>query len=282
MRHLLCDLTLKGLNVLQYAAKKCATGLLDNMLQTQYVFANPIDEKFEVTHLFPDTVPEKSANELSSEVDNDNIDRSPTPPGDKPLACLELIVNCEDVESAEEILGLFPFNQLMQGYWVWCQRMYNTLLIAHVVFMAMFTVYVMPTTNFIRRRFNLTAPPNEFVSAEADAVAEEYRVETLPLYGLFLIWPAIIVFMELVGALEYAYRTYKNINKTQKKRKKRNSASRDTGDDDDDENAACRCSWKQFRHSIMKLFAFGKLLLHGFEYMSHVAALAFCSSVVAW
>lgn len=283
MRHLLCDLQLRkgfrtGLNVVQYAAKKSATGLMNEMLQTPYVFANPLIEKFEITHLFPDTVPEPSIESSNDDVDGGGGGAGP--PGEKPLSCLELIVNCGEAEAAEEMLGLFPFNQLMQGYWVWCQRMYNTLLVAHVVFMAMFTVYVMPTSEFIRRRFNLTAAPNDIVSADADAAAEEYRVETVPLYGLFLIWPAIIVVMEAVAALEYVYRTLRDVDKSKKKQKKRKSAA--ARDDDEDEAGSCRCSWKQLRRSVMEAFAFGKLILRGFEYMSHVAALAFCASVVAW
>jgi hypothetical protein len=289
MRHLLCDLQLRkgfrtGLNVVQYAAKKSATGLMNEMLQTPYVFANPIVERFEITHLFPDTVPEPSV-DSNNDTQNDDVDGGggSAPPGEKPQSCLELIVNCENVEAAEEMLGLFPFNQLMQGYWVWCQRMYNTLLVAHVVFMAMFTVYVMPTSNFIRRRFNLPLASTDAASVDhdADAAAEKYRVETMPLYGLFLIWPAIIVVMELIAALEYAYRTFRNVEKSKQKRKRRKSAAAAL-DDDEDEVGFCRCSWKQFRRSMMEAFAFGKLILRGFEYMSHVAALAFCASVVAW
>jgi len=81
MLYLTCDLKVKGLNVLQYASKKGATKLLNEMLKTPYVFMNPVTEQFDVTFLIPDSVPEPMTS-------SDGRAGGP-----KPLSCLELIVN---------------------------------------------------------------------------------------------------------------------------------------------------------------------------------------------
>ena len=87
MLHLTCDLKVKGLNVLQYASKKGATKLLDEMLKTPYVFMNPVTEQFDVTFLIPDSVPEPTSGGGGRAT------------GQKPLSCLELIVNNRSVQA---------------------------------------------------------------------------------------------------------------------------------------------------------------------------------------
>jgi len=91
MLYLTCELKVKGLNVLQYASKKGATRLLDEILRTPYVFINPVTEQFDVTYLIPDSVPEPRAPH--------GCRRAAALP--KPLSCIELIVNNRSVASQQ-------------------------------------------------------------------------------------------------------------------------------------------------------------------------------------
>lgn len=121
----------KDMNVLQYAAKKGATDLLDDILNTPHVFKNPINESFEITYLIPDTVPE-----VRSSPDGEGEDQPQevvVKPGKKPLSCLELVVNNSDISKAEDVLTIYPFNHLVQKYWTICRRIYNVLLICHIL-----------------------------------------------------------------------------------------------------------------------------------------------------
>jgi len=141
MLYLTCELQVKGLNVLQYASKKGATKLLDEILKTPNVFMNPVTEQFDVTFLIPDSVPEPTS----------------TPGGGRAghheaLSCLELIVNNRKEEQAEDVLAIYPFCDLVSNYWVLCRRVYNVFLVIHVSFMILFSVYAMPTTAFVASR----------------------------------------------------------------------------------------------------------------------------------
>jgi len=60
---------------------------------------------------------------------------------------------CRDEHLAEEVLAVYPFCDLVHNYWVLCRRVYNAFLVIHVLFMALFTVYVMPSTAFLAARF---------------------------------------------------------------------------------------------------------------------------------
>jgi len=140
MVYLTCELKVKGLNVLQYASKKGATKLLDEILRTPYVFMNPVTEQFDVTYLIPDTVPEPKSGRGGRAI------------GPKPLSCLELIVNNKNEERAEDVLGIYPFRELVSNYWVLCRRVYNAFLVVHVLFMTLFSIYAMPSTEFIATR----------------------------------------------------------------------------------------------------------------------------------
>lgn len=285
MLHLLCDLPVKGLNVLQFAAKKGATLLLEKIFETKSVFISSANKSFDVTYLFPDTIPDSNSiidSDVIEEIDeleNDQLQiRGHGNPKEKPQSCLELIVNCENVDRAEEVLALYPFNELMQGYWFWCRWYYNSLLAVHVLFMALFTVYVMPTSDFIRRRFNLTslAPTPNSISAEADASAEEQRIETTPLFGLFLIWPTVIIITEIVIAVEQAYRKYTDYQRFQRKQK---MLLRDDASEEDRKTPSC---FGFIRQSVGKLFSFVVVLTKFFNYVARITAIVFCAALFTW
>jgi len=253
MLYLTCELKVKGLNVLQYASKKGATKLLDEILRTPYVFMNPVTEQFDVTYLIPDTVPEPKSTRGGRVLQP------------KPLSCLELIVNNRNEERAEDVLGIYPFRDLVSNYWVLCRRVYNAFLVVHIVFMTLFSIYVMPSTEFIATRFNLPVDN----SSDFDGSAA-FRPETVPLYGLFLLWPVIICFMELVDIIEFCYRSYSEAARSGRRKKHV----------DDDEVSTVQGMTRGER--LSKLLAMGRILMFGFNYLSNISALAFSSSVVAW
>ena len=213
MRYLTCHLKAKKLNVLQYAAKKGATGLLDEILDTPYVFKDPVTELFDVTYLIPDTVPD------------------PTDDSRKPLSCLELIVNSKNIDQAEDVLSIYPFNDLVANYWILCRRVYNALLCAHIIFMGLFTVFCMPTTALSALVSTRTPKGRRpaVATRRKDRLPRRPRAITttgwtLQVYGLFLIWPAIICFMELFTGLEFCYRSYINLMKSERKHKSKQPA----------------------------------------------------------
>ena len=256
MLYLTCELKVSGLNVLQYASKKGATKLLDEILKTPNVFTNPVTQQFDVTFLFPDTVPMPTSTQGGG-VSEQKVE--------KPLSCLELIVNSRKKEKAEDMLRIYPFCDLVSSYWVLCRRVYNVFLLIHIVFMSLFTVFAMPTTEFLATRFNL--PVDNSSSFDGSS---EFRPETVPLYGLFVLWPAIICVMELVDFIEFCYRAYHEATKSGRKEKQ----------SDGEEVKAEKVVTKAGQ--LSKLLAMGRLLMLGFNYLSNISALAFSSSVIAW
>jgi len=250
MLYLTCELKVKGLNVLQYASKKGATKLLDEILRTPYVFMNPVTEQFDVTFLIPDTVPELTSGGRAGR--------------QKPLSCLEWIVNNRQEDKAEDVLAVYPFCELVSNYWVLCRRVYNVFLVIHIVFMTLFSVYAMPTTEFIITRFDL--PVNDSTSFDGSSA---FRPETVPLYGLFLLWPVIICFVELVDIIEFCYRAYSEAARTGHRKKK-------SDEEEEEEEAVPTCE------RLRKLLSMGRILMFGFNYLSNISALSFSSSVIAW
>jgi len=245
MLYLTCELTVKGLNVLQYASKKGATKLLEEMLRTPYVFMNPVTEQFDVTYLIPDSVPE------------------PVSAGQqKPLSCIELIVSNRNEQRAEDMLAVYPFCDLVRKYWVLCRRVYNAFLVVHVVFMTLFTIYAMPTTAFLASRFNLPPIHN---SSKTDA-SPAFRRDTVPLYGLFLLWPVAVILLELLDIVEFCYRVC--------------SEHRKENTHDDDAVGPEKPTKKL--GLVRKWMALGQVLMFGFQYLSNISALAFSGSVIAW
>jgi len=96
-----------------------------------------------------------------------------------------------------------------------------------------------------------------------------FRPDTVPFYGLFLLWPVIICFMEVVDVIEFCYRAYgKTANSGRQKKK--------NADDDQEVNADIMIE------RLRKLLAMGRILMLGFNYLSNISALAFSSSVIAW
>ena len=71
------------------------------------------------------------------------------------LSLSSLLCCGRDEHLAEEVLAVYPFCDLVHNYWVLCRRVYNAFLVIHVLFMALFTVYVMPSTAFLAARFAL-------------------------------------------------------------------------------------------------------------------------------
>jgi len=114
-------------------------------------------------------------------------------------------------------------------------------------------------------RFNL--PVDNSTSFDGSSA---FHPETVPLYGLFLLWPVIICFMELVDIIEFCYRSYSDAARSGRRKKLV----------DDDEVSTIQVMTRGER--LTKLLAMGRILMFGFNYLSNISALAFSSSVIAW
>jgi len=167
-------------------------------------------------------------------------------------------------EQAEDVLAIYPFRELVSNYWVLCRRVYNAFLVVHITFMTLFSVYAMPTSDFVATRFHNAS----LSSSSTDA----FRPETVPLYGLFLLWPVVICFMELVDVLEFCYRAYSDAARSGRRRKKVGGGG----------GAEDEVSVMTTAERLSKLLAMGRILMFGFNYLSNISALAFSSSVFAW
>lgn len=94
------------------------------------------------------------------------------------------------------MLAVYPFCELVRNYWVLCRRVYNAFLVVHVLFMTLFTVYAMPSTAFLATRFDL--PPIDAAVSTVPPANQSFNRDTVPLYGLFLLWPVIVILLELL------------------------------------------------------------------------------------
>jgi len=161
------------------------------------------------------------------------------------------------------VLAVYPFCDLVRNYWVLCRRVYNAFLVVHVLFMTLFTVYAMPSTAFLAARFHLQPVDN----STPPAADESFRRDTVPLYGLFLLWPVAVMLLELLDVVEFCYRAC-----CEESRRRRDAA----GDDAADEEPT------SMMRRLRKVLALGNVILFGFNYMSNISALTFGSSVIAW
>ena len=118
-----------------------------------------------------------------------------------------------------------------------------------------------------RCRFDLPVVDNSSSFDDSGA----FRADTVPLYGLFVLWPAVICFIELVDVLEFCYRAYDEASRSS--RRKSRYEVKESSDDVQQISKVER---------MRKLLALGQILMFGFNYLSNISALAFSTSVFAW
>jgi Ion transport protein len=101
--------------------------------------------------------------------------------GPSTVSCLELIVSIPDEIQASRMLDIAPYRQLVRNTWSGYQWVYIILMIIHIVYMILYTVYAIPNTTTLVSTYNTSSSGCIGFS------------QTPELFGLFLIWPVIIV-----------------------------------------------------------------------------------------
>jgi len=96
-------------------------------------------------------------------------------------SCLDLIVEMEDEIAAARILDVSPFRQLVQNYWKTYQWLYGTLMLLHIIYMIIYTIHVLPDSTTLIGVYNTTGTQSCRSLPQSD------------LFGLFLIWPSLVL-----------------------------------------------------------------------------------------
>jgi len=199
-----------GLNVVDLATVVGAVPLLDELFNTSevYRFRQHDSIVYDITYLTPQTMPDStpaSARRLRktsvvpvASVENAQpsaagknsggkqltfISDSTTTAGHPrtPKSCLDLIVEMEDEILAARILDISPFRQLVQNYWKTYQWLYGALMLVHVIYMIVYTIYVLPDSAVIMGVYNTSSRQ----SCRSLPASDQF--------GLFLIWPCLVL-----------------------------------------------------------------------------------------
>jgi len=164
-----------GLNVVDLATVVGAVPLLDELLNTPDVYLIDADGwHHDITYLTPQTCDSIAAttSTSSSAIAHPRTSKS----------CLDLIVDMEDEILAARMLDISPFSELVQNYWFAYTQLYGMLLMhVHIVYMIVYTIYVLPDSATINSVYN---------------TASNAKCRSLPnsdLFGLFLIWPCLVL-----------------------------------------------------------------------------------------
>ena len=184
----------EGLNVVDLATVEGAVPLLDQVLNTPdvYRFCRPDSDSdvYDVTYLAPQTT-NRAAPVLDKRLKRMSIvpyimTQYTLPSGRPPRtskSCLDLIVDMEDETLAARVLDVSPFRQLVENYRYWktYQWLYGMLMLIHIVYMVVYTVYVLPDSGVIVEVYN------------ASSRRSCRSLPTSDLFGLFLIWPCLVL-----------------------------------------------------------------------------------------
>jgi len=215
-----------GLNVVDLATVVGAAPLLDELLNTPdvYRFRHCDGIVYDITYLTPQTTPDSTptsgrrlTSKKTSVVPIASEDAQPSSAGRKSAvdrltfisdstgnvghprtskSCLDLIVEMEDEILAARILDISPFRQLVQNYWKTYQWLYGTLMLVHIIYMIVYTIYVLPDSTTI-------------VSAYNTSSTQSCRsLPTSDLFGLFLIWPCSVLAFLLYYTVSTVVRYY--------------------------------------------------------------------------
>jgi len=164
--------------------------------------------------------------------------------GPTAVSCLELIVSIPDEILAARMLEVAPYRQLVRNQWSGYQWIYVFLMLLHIVYMAFYSVYAVPSNTTLLAVYNVTSS----TSCRSFTATPE-------LFGLFLIWPLIIIifmiYYTLSNLIRYATKT------------------------------RCLCSpsiWSSFRWIELPF----QILSFFFNYLDQLSALAFGAFVIAW
>jgi len=263
MLHLTSEVYNKDhLNVLAFATKSSAADLLCEVLNTAnvYRFKEINEYVFDISNLTPQTMlnskrtrlhkknsvhalaePGAVANTEKSEIEINNLQL-------KNSSCLEILVSMPDEVLAARILDINPFKILVKDYWNAYQWIYAVLILVHIAYMTLFSVFVLPTNANLKSLFNSTTKP----SCRLDPGTG--------IYGLFLVWPVMILLYELYSIISEIV-------------EKLSACCRKYDTNTDTEVS---------REQLTLLGLPYLIILTLFSYISHLTALAFGSLAIAW
>lgn len=259
----------RDLNAVSYAIKTGSVDLLEEILNTAnvYRFREVAEYVYDITSLVPQTT---TANRKLSTwkkssvgVDDDagrwkNSTENGSKQPDLP-SCLDLVVSLEDEVLASKILDIHPFRQLVRNYWNAYQWIYAVLMVVHIIYMSLFSVYVAPTSDNLHRIYSSPAPQ----SCKSGG--------SYSLYGLFLIWPGLLLLYEVYSFFSVLRRS-SSVSSC--------SCCKHDGGTQKKETHNSGCCAAITRLSILSLPYL--IISTLFSYLGHLTALTFCALVIAW
>jgi hypothetical protein len=168
--------------------------------------------------------------------------------GPTTVSCLELIVSMPDEILASRMLDIAPYRQLVRNTWSGYQWIFVILMLIHIVYMTLYTIFALPQTATLIHTYNKTSKCVEFS-------------RTPELHGLFLIWPAIIVVFMIYSTRSEWFRCCLK-------------------------NCSCVPShMKRRRFAALHLLGLGlpfKLMYATFNFLPHLSAIAFGAMMITW
>ena len=192
VRHLLEEIpNASGLSVLQYATSLCAIDVLQRIFALEKIYRVTHRDRveFDVTNLAPQSLDQSLffAQKRNSKVrpasasvgpSDDVIDASRRELLQE-QSCLDIVVEMPDEIVANTVLDVVPFSFLIVDYWSIYRIIYFILMVVHLTNMSLFSAFSVPLAQEVWSR-NGT------------------EVDTSAAYGVFLVWPLIVLLFTLV------------------------------------------------------------------------------------
>jgi len=191
------------MNVISFATSSCVVDLLYEIFNTNnvYRFKKNFDYNYDISNLTPQTmitsqwmslnfqnlfhtVPNLGsiADAAKSITQVPHVHRNTE-------ACLDIVLSMKNEATAGMMLDIVPLKTLVRDYWNTYQWLYSIFICIHIAYMILYSVFVIPTYAQLQAFHNSThvSPCRVYPSTG--------------LFGLFLIWPAVIIFFEIYPVL---------------------------------------------------------------------------------
>ena len=160
-------------NKMNYCVKSYAThlGAIDMLeaifnIPGVFCFKEYNCYKYDITNVSPETMLEKplpkrkhrllTPSSIGVAIAGDDDDGSLGVPLQQ-MSCIDVIVKMEDPILATRVLDVTPLNFIVRDYWKVYKYIYGILMVLHIVYMSLYSVYAIPLANEIWT-FNSTSP----------------------------------------------------------------------------------------------------------------------------
>ncbi len=212
------------LSALELAAKCGAVELVEKMVQIHKIFATKKKDmyQYDVTDLLPDTIVNKVFDDVSVN-ENQGLmkmhrskSRSPSvfhvPESSKHIpniksekntvSLLSVVVKAKPLNVANEMLNIVPLRQIVTDYWVIYQYIYGILMIVHVTYMTLYSIYGIPAA-----RDAAAAHIAQINNATLDTTATINNA-----FIAFLPWPALLLVYQIYYFILRVYRCARKLD----------------------------------------------------------------------